>query len=906
MYRRLFVFWLLIVYSSLLSASENIKIAVLAFRSKPDTLAQWAPTAQYLSKKIPGYTFEIVPMNFPQIREAAASGEVAFIITNSGHYVYLEKSYGISRIATMMIYKKGEWLDRFGGAIFCRSGDSSCNTLDDIKGKKIATVDTDSLGGYSSEMFELSSSNIAQKNISLLFTGMPHDNVVHAVLSGKADVGFIRTGVLEDMAREGKLDLDKIKILGSKTDLPFPYLHSTALYPQWPISRMPKTSQHLADKVVVALLSMPRDISPAEGSVGWTAPLEYGSIHEVFETLRLPPYDQPQRFDLGDVYERYKLFIIALALLSLGIIITVIREFKLRQKLQELLDEQTKTQAQTKLSAMVFENNNDAIVISDAEVNGHVISVNPAFEKLTGYRLDEIRGKKTNLLYSGHHDKIFYDVMWNAINTTGSWEGEIVDRHKEGYLFSKWLTIRTVYHDDGRPFRRIAIFSDFTSHKEAQKQIWYQANFDLLTALPNRNMFMYRLEKELHEIERTKQSLALMFLDLDNFKEVNDSLGHDEGDILLQVAARRITHCVRKDDVVSRLGGDEFTIILPHIDDQRVIDKIAAAILTELSKPFDLRGEKAFISASIGITVAPGDGTGADILLKNADQAMYSAKKEGRNQYHYFTPSMQNAVYQRRMITNDMRGAIERGEFTLYYQPIVEMGSNTVHKAEALIRWKKSDGTMVSPADFIPLAEETGMIIEIGKWVFEEATAQLKLWRERFDPTFKISINTSPLQFRSESAQCTKLFEMIDSGSLSPDAIVIEITEGMLMEQSETIAHVLREFAHRGVTLSIDDFGTGYSSLSYLKKFDIDFLKIDQSFVRNLETDTDNQILCEAIMMMAHRLGIQVVAEGVETHAQREYLRSIHCDFIQGYLIARPLSADEFQQKFFESTHLPL
>ncbi|MCK9372723.1 MAG: EAL domain-containing protein [Sulfuricurvum sp.] len=595
----------------------------------------------------------------------------------------------------------------------------------------------------------------------------------------------------------------------------------------------------------------------------------------------------------------YTYLTLSLLILILLIIAGILRTYALRTRLTQLKNELHNRDDQAKLTEILFENNSDPIIISDIDTNEHVVRVNSAFEKLTGYSSDEIQGKKLNILYSGHHDKAYYEGMKNAINLHGSWEGEIVDRHKSGYLFSKWLTIRTLFHEDGHPYRRIAIFSDLNDDQESRQKIWYQANFDLLTALPNRNLFMYRLEKELHEIERTRLPLALMFLDLDNFKEVNDSFGHDEGDVLLREAARRITQCVRKNDIVSRLGGDEFTIILPGVNDELVIDKIAVSLLSELARSFDLHGEKAFISASVGIAVAPTDGLSAEVLLKHADQAMYSAKKEGRNRYHYFTPMMQDALHKRHQLADEMREAIKNGEFVLYYQPILHVESKTIHKAEALIRWMRHDGTLVSPADFIPLSEDTGMIVELGKWIFDEVSTQLKVWREHYDPTFQISINISPVEFRSDSSQCLKLSELIDNQSLPADAIVVEITEMVLMEQSDATIKTLQKFDHRGITLSIDDFGLGHSSLAHLKKFDVTFLKIDKTFVRDLETDNDNRILCEAIAIMAHRLGIKVIAEGVETAAQRNYLESIQCDYIQGYYIARPMPSDEFAKRFF-------
>ena len=891
----------LITFSSSLLALQNVTIAVLAFRSKADTLKEWTPTAHYLTQNIPGYSFHILPMNYPEMRQAAADGKVDFIITNAGHYIYLEKLYNISRIATMMKYQNGQWLDSFGGVIFTRSDAPLIKSLDDFKAKTIASVDSDSLGGYAVQMYEFFLSGLTKDDFSFSFTGMPHDNVVNAVLAGKADVGFVRTGVLEKMVQEGKLDLKKIRVISNKKVSDFPYLLSTQLVPEWPIAQMVKTDKFLVDKVLVALLSKSRLSSPSQGDIYWTAPMEYRGIHTMYEAIRLPPYDTPQRFNITDVYSRYKLFILSIAVLSIALILATLHQFKLRYTLQNLLKEKTEADAQTKLAAMVYENNSDAIVISDSAHPGHIISVNPAYEKLTGFTKEQVRGRETNVLRSGHHDKEFYEVMWHSLNTIGSWEGEIVDRHKDGHLFSKWMTIRTIYKEEGVPYRRVAIFTDFTDHKEAQQKIWYQANFDLLTSLPNRNMFMYRLDKELHELERNKHSLTLMFLDLDNFKEINDTLGHDDGDTLLKEAAARITKCTRKNDLVARLGGDEFTILLSGTGDNRVINNIASALLRELSLPFDLHGEKAFISVSIGITIAPDDGITPEVLMKNADQAMYSAKNSGRNQYHYFTPSMQEALDNRRTMINALRDACKENEFILYYQPILDLKTNTIHKAEALIRWRRSDGIMVSPADFIPLAEESGMIVEIGAWIIDEAFKQVNKWRTTFDSSFQISINTSPTQYHSKTSELLEQFKSFQGNPLYLDAIVVEITEGLLMEQTDAIEYILEEFSNFNIKLSIDDFGTGYSSLAYLKKFKVDFLKIDQTFVRNLETDENNQILCSAITTMAHQLGIKVIAEGVETPLQLHYLESINCDYIQGYLISRPIAPHEFEQKFFAS-----
>lgn len=395
-------------------------------------------------------------------------------------------------------------------------------------------------------------------------------------------------------------------------------------------------------------------------------------------------------------------------------------------------------------------------------------------------------------------------------------------------------------------------------------------------------------------MERNTSRVVLMYLDLDHFKEVNDTLGHDKGDILLQSAAKRLLGCVRKNDVVSRLGGDEFTIIISSIDSLDIIDEIASKIIYELSLPFYIDHETLFVSASIGITVAPSDGNTTDILLKNADQAMYSAKNDGRNRYHYFTLSMQEALSKRTLMIQEMREAITKEQFVVYYQPIMELTTGVIYKAEALVRWKKEDA-LISPLDFIALAEETGLINAIGLSVYEQAVNQVKHWRKTLHPDFQISVNKSPVQFRSKTYESSTLVEIMNHFDLPNDAIIVEITEGVLMEDTSIIKNKLLEFEAQGISVALDDFGTGYSSLSYLKKFDIDYLKIDRAFVQNLETDRNDKILCEAIIAMAHKLEIQVIAEGVETVGQKDYLKSIGCDYIQGYLISRPIAADEFE-----------
>jgi diguanylate cyclase (GGDEF)-like protein/PAS domain S-box-containing protein len=558
------------------------------------------------------------------------------------------------------------------------------------------------------------------------------------------------------------------------------------------------------------------------------------------------------------------------------------------------MSEVKRGQEEMRLASMVYESSSEAMMVTDA--GGGIIAINPAFTNTTGYTLDEIKGKNASILKSHHHPAAFFQEMWSVLNTTGCWQGEIWDKRKDGEIYPKWMTINTTFDIDGTPYRRVALFSDITEKKKSEQIIWHQANFDTLTGLPNRRMFHDRLEQEIKKAHRSGRQLALLFIDLDRFKEINDTLGHDNGDILLKEAARRLKNCVRESDTVARLGGDEFTIILSDLDSARGADRIADAILTSMTAPFTLGGETAYVSASIGLTLFPEDASASETLVKNADQAMYAAKHLGRNRYSYFTQSMDQAAKNRMRLSNDLRSALSEKQFWIAYQPIVELASGAIHKAEALLRWQHPVRGLVSPGEFIPIAEETGTISDIGNWVFQEAVGQVARWRAMHDPAFQISVNKSPLQFLDNGANSKGWLELMAGMKLPWQSIVIEITEGILLDADPVVDSRLTQFRQSGMQVAIDDFGTGYSSLAYLKKFDIDYLKIDQTFVRNLTDSAKDLALCEAIIVMAHKLGIQVIAEGVETRQQRDLLLAAGCDYAQGYFFSRPVTAAEFEK----------
>ncbi|CAB1370674.1 putative bifunctional diguanylate cyclase/phosphodiesterase [Denitratisoma oestradiolicum] len=548
------------------------------------------------------------------------------------------------------------------------------------------------------------------------------------------------------------------------------------------------------------------------------------------------------------------------------------------------------TEEELQLAASVYQASGEAIMVSDG--GNHIVAVNPAFVRLTGYSSQEVMGRSPAILGSGRMDKSFYSAMWQALETSNRWQGEIWNRRKNGEVYAEWLTINVIRDHEGQPHRYIAMFSDITAKKQAEETIWQQANYDQLTGLPNRRLFRDRLRQDLRRAQRQNGALGLMFVDLDRFKEINETLGHEAGDKLLIEAAQRINSSVRDTDSIARLGSDEFAITLLGLVEPNEMERVAQAVLLALSQPFSLDTEVGYVSACIGITLFPNDGLDIETLLKNADQAMHAAKQAGHNNFSWFTLDLQLAAQVRRTLINDLRGALAADQLRVYYQPIIDLQSGAIVKAEALLRWQHGSRGLISPAVFIPLAEEVGLIEEIGDWVFRTAARQARTWHDQ-GHTLQVSINKSPRQFGGDGSGNTWL-AFLKELNLEPRQLVIEITEGLLLDQRSTVTEQLLGYRDAGMEIAVDDFGTGYSALSYLQRFDIDYLKIDRSFIKDLTESADDRALADAIIVMAHKLGLKVIAEGVETAPQRDWLIGAGCDYAQGFLYSRPVPVDEF------------
>jgi len=526
-----------------------------------------------------------------------------------------------------------------------------------------------------------------------------------------------------------------------------------------------------------------------------------------------------------------------------------------------------------------------------------VISWNKAAETIFGFTKEEALGHHATELIISNDNREQLDKVWNDLLTSSGGERHTNEnKTKDGNMvLCEWYNTPLI-DQDGKVIGVASLADDITERKISEELIWKQANYDTLTGLPNRNMFQDRLSQEIIKTKRAGQSLALLLVDLDQFKEVNDTLGHDSGDLLLQQAGKRISECIRSSDTVARLGGDEFCIIMAELPDYTKVEDIAQLIINKLADVFYIEDEAVHVSGSVGITLYPNDATDIDVLMKNADQAMYAAKKRGRNRYSYFTKALQDDAQKRLSLSNALREAVKENHFEVYFQPIINLNTGLICKAEALLRWNHPERGMISPLDFIPLAEETGLINKIGAWVFKESAQWAKRWSTQFDENFQISVNMSPVQFKQEHhVFTTECIDYLQELSLSGKNMVVEITEGLLLNAEPEILDKLLWLRDAGIQVAIDDFGTGYSSLSYLRKFHIDYLKIDQSFTQNLVSDSNDMALAEAIIVMAHRLGLQVISEGVETDGQQQLLAGAACDYTQGYLYSEPVPPDVFE-----------
>lgn len=777
-----------------LFAQEEVRIGILlANRSRQTMQAQWAPLATAMNKAMPGYRFVIEVYDYAEMLEAVATRRADFVFTNPTSYLLMYKRSGLSTpLATLSNLEQGKPVNAFGGVIFTRAGRTDIHGLEDVRGKSVAITSTDAFGGYQMQAYELKRIGLSlQKDAQLVVTGQPHDKVIDAVLAQRADVGFVRSGILEELAGEGKLDLAAIRIVNRQNLPGFPALVSTRLYPEWPLSALPQTSNDLKRKVAAFLLTLHENSALVHALQinGFDVPSNYTPVEEMLRELHLPPFDATPTFTATDVWVRYRwLIVTALAsgalILLLGFITLLINR-RLKDRSRDL----------------------------------------------------------------------------NSANM--QLQDEIIER------------------------------------KAMAQEISNLAFYDPLTRLPNRRLLMDRLNSALAISSRSHHYGALLFLDMDNFKVLNDTLGHDVGDLLLIEVATRIQSCVREADTVARLGGDEFVMVLEEVDVYAEAASNKVAIIAEkiratVSEPYELGEHIQYNTPSIGVSLYLGHEKSVEILLKCADIALYQAKSAGRNAVRFFDPAMQQSVEAHARLEADLRLAVPERQLHLYYQVQMD-GDLRPLGAEALVRWIHPTRGMVSPLQFIPVAEESRLILDIGGWVLDTACRQLSVWaRDELTRNLSIAVNVSAQQFR-QADFVESIAATLRTYALEASRLKLELTESVVLSDVKEVVAKMHALKAIGVTLSMDDFGTGYSSMSYLKQLPLDQLKIDQSFVRDMISDPNDAVMVKTIIDMAHNFRLNVIAEGVETEAQMAMLRQMGCTAYQGYYFGKPVPVEQFE-----------
>ncbi|WP_373975292.1 EAL domain-containing protein [Chitinibacter sp. SCUT-21] len=554
------------------------------------------------------------------------------------------------------------------------------------------------------------------------------------------------------------------------------------------------------------------------------------------------------------------------------------------------ISERKRQNEQLRLWERIFAQTTEGLVLTDTSEK--ILLVNTAFTTVTGYRKEELLGQRPSILASGRHDSKYYQQMHHSLNTLGHWQGEIWNRRKNGVVYPEWLIINSIRNDKNEITHYVGLLRDISVQKANEEQIRWLANYDALTHLPNRNLLSERATHALIQAQRQAEPLTLMYLDLDHFKHINDTLGHAAGDELLMQITQCLTQALREQDTIARQGGDEFVLLLPGVEQSGAIT-VAKKILQSVNRPIRLGSHELFVTSSIGIAIYPVDGSDFGTLSSHADAAMYKAKSEGRNCFRLYTPEMQSTSERRLKLESALRNALAHHELHLLYQPQIDLHTGLVCGAEALLRWNSQEFGPVSPAEFITLAEDNGLILEIGEWVLRQAMQQLKEWINMGLSPLCIAVNVSALQFKQENLIAI-IQQVMHESQIETQFLELELTESVAMDDPEYIITKMHELSRIGVKLAIDDFGTGYSSLSYLKTLPIDKLKIDQSFVRDLLSDPDDAAIIQTIIEMAKVLGYITIAEGVENEEQKQLLQKLGCTQIQGYLLGKPMSASDF------------
>jgi diguanylate cyclase (GGDEF)-like protein/PAS domain S-box-containing protein len=1024
MYNKIFrlLGWLLLTLSSSVSHAATYHIGVLAYPHFENHEYNWMPLEAYLSSQFPDDDFNISAQTKDVLSLGIQQGTYDFVLTSPTHFIQLKANQPqVQTIATRRVRINEQTVSQMGGVIVALSQRQDIKTMADILDKEVIASSPFFLGDYLAQLNEIATYGISTTQFDIHFTGKSSKELIDTLVAQQADVAFLQTGDLEQAIAQGVVSASTLSVIHPVTGDSYPFLTSTALYPEWPLVSFPRVAQEVVDRVKSAFINISSDpvMLSQTGIAGFVEAADYSPVDEMLQTLKLDPYEAVD-ISFSKLVNTHQPFILGLLLASIsafGLLYIIIRQnLSLRQSQQNnkqylreietqhqmlkstftampdlvwvkdpkgvyldcntryesylnqkrkqiigktdhdlfdaemaqatfahdseilqlrlpsigeetyhflsddheetleviktpILDKEGKllgllgigrditnrkhAENALRLSNEVFENTLEAIMITDH--TGTIVNVNPAFSRITGYSREEAVGQNPSFLSSGRQSTSFYTTMWEEIRENDHWKGELWNRNKNGEIFAEQLSISALRDDDSEHQFYVGIFSDITESKVQQEQLSLMAHYDPLTELPNRTLFADRFGQAILHSKRNNTLLAVCFIDLDNFKPVNDSFGHEMGDRLLVEAAKRLTDSVRGEDTVSRFGGDEFALLLNDISSVKECKRALDRILYKLETPFIIDDHTHYISASIGATLYPSDDQDVDTLLRHADQAMYQAKMGGKHRYHLFDSHEDRVLSEKQLIIEEVKKGIHADEFLLYYQPKVDMVTGHVFGAEALIRWQHPEKGMIPPIAFLPYIDSTDMDIQVGEWVINQAVEQLHQWSEQ-GIDLEVSVNISSHHLQQPTFVSRLAYALDEYPTVKPEKLQLEVLESSVLSDLDKIRETI-EVCRReiGVEVALDDFGTGYSSLTHLRSLAASTVKLDKGFIQGMIDDPNDYMIVDGVISLAESFGRAVIAEGVESKEHGLMLLAMGCHLGQGYGIGRPMPADNIR-----------